>query len=335
MQIERKEVFCIECGDYKPFTVKTTREEITVRGITFSYLEQTAYCSECGDEVYVPELNDINVQAREDAYRKASRLITVSEVNELLKKYNIGAGPLAKLLGFGDVTINRYLGGQIPSKEHSEKLLELRASHSIMEEYLENGKDLITPVAYQKCREAIDKLKALYGTNKIEVIARYILCKSSDITPMALQKLLYSAQAFFHALFHEDLFTDDCQAWAYGPVYPDVYYRYREYGYNPIDMPTEDFNADLDELTVREIEVIDAVIDAFGQYSGTVLSQFTHSERPWIEARGTLQPKDRSVTVINRSAINEYFDAVVSKYGIINPCEIHKYSKGMLADKKA
>ena len=108
MQIERKEVFCIECGDYKTFTIKTTREEITVRGVTFSYLEQTAYCSECGEEIYVPEINDINVQAREDAYRKASRLITVTEVNEILKKYNIGAGPLAKLLGFGDVTINRY-----------------------------------------------------------------------------------------------------------------------------------------------------------------------------------------------------------------------------------
>jgi len=331
MQLEKKEVFCIECGDYKQFAVKTTREEITVRGVTFSYLEQSAYCSECGEEVYVPEINDINVQAREDAYRKASRLITVGEVNEILKKYNIGAGPLARLLGFGEVTINRYLCGQIPSREHSAKLLELRASHRIMEEYLESGKELITSVAYQKCRDALDKLKALYGTNKIEVIARYILCKSSDITPMALQKLLYYAQAFFHALFREDLFTDDCQAWAYGPVYPDVYYRYREYGYNPIDMPTEDFSVDLGELTVKEIELIDAVIDAFGQYSGTVLSRITHSERPWIEARGTLQPSDRSVTVINRDSINDYFDAVVSKYKIINPCEIDKYSKGMFA----
>lgn len=146
---------------------------------------------------------------------------------------------------------------------------------------------------------------------------------------------MYYAQAFFHALFREDLFTDDCQAWAYGPVYPDVYYRYRGYGYNPIDMPTEDLNADLDELTVREIELIDAVIGAFGQYSGTVLSQITHSERPWIEARGTLQPTDRSVTVINRSSINDYFDAIIAKYGIINPCEIYRYSMGMLAHKKA
>ena len=330
MQIERKEVFCIECGANKPFTVKTARGEVTIRGITFSYLEQTAYCAECGEEVYVPEINDINVQAREDAYRKAAHLITISEVNEILEKYNIGAGPLARLLGFGDVTINRYLSGQLPSKEHSEKLLKVRASRRIMESYLENGKDRITSVAYQKCREALDKLNTLYGAGKIKGIARYILYKSTDITPIALQKLLYYSQAFFHALFHEDLFTDDCQAWAYGPVYPDVYYQYREYGYNPIDMPTENFNTDLDELTIREIEVIDAVIGAFGQYSGEVLSQITHKERPWLEARGTLQPRDRSVTVIDRNSINKYFDVVVSKYGIINPCEIYKYSKGML-----
>lgn len=57
-----------------------------IRGISFSYVEQTAYCSECGEEVYVPEINDLNVIAREDAYRKAAHLITIEEINCLLKK---------------------------------------------------------------------------------------------------------------------------------------------------------------------------------------------------------------------------------------------------------
>lgn len=331
MPNERKEAYCINCGLKNTYTVKTTREEMTVRGTTFSYLEDTAYCSVCGEEIYVPEINDRNVQAQEDAYRQASRLITVSEIREILDKYKIGAGPLALIMGFGEVTITRYLNGQLPSREHSAKLLEVRASHKKMDEYLEAGREKISGVAYQKCRKEIDELIDLYGQKKIELVARYILCKTADITPMALQKLLYYAQAFFHALYKEDLFTDACQAWAYGPVFPEVYNRYKEYGYDPIDMPTTEFDADIGELTIRELELIDSIIAAFGQYSGSVLSRMTHHERPWIEARGTLLPKDRSVTVIDRNSINSYFDSVVQKYKMINPCDIGRYSSSMLS----
>ena len=42
-----------------------------VNGIKFSYVEGLALCKECGDELYVPDINDRNVQSREAAYRKA------------------------------------------------------------------------------------------------------------------------------------------------------------------------------------------------------------------------------------------------------------------------
>lgn len=320
------EAFCVACGEHRQYTVNTTRETVTIKGTTFSYLEQSAHCITCGEEVYIPELNDANVQAREDAYRKASRLITITEIREILDKYNIGAGPLAKLLGLGDVTINRYLCGQLPSREISEKLLKVRSSHKEMEKCLENGRGLITDTAYHKCRAELDKLNSLYGSKKIELVARYILCNCLDITPLALQKLLYYSQAFFRALYGEEIFTDDCQAWAYGPVFPEVYYLYRQYGYDPIEMPTSSFSVDLNELTTREVGLLDAVLEAFGRYSGSALSIFTHNEHPWIEARGSLQPEDRSVTIINRDTINAYFSGVVAQYQINSPRDIKHYS---------
>ena len=326
--------FCIECGCKVPYSVTVTRETITVRGITFSYVEMTARCKNCGETLYIPEINDANVKAREEGFRKASKLITVSEVNEVLEKYNIGAGPLAKLLDFGEVTINRYVAGQLPSRSHSDILLRIRASYKTMEEYLEQGRDRISPVAYSKCRAAIDEIKNLYGAGRIELVTRYILCKAEDITPMALQKLLYYAQAFYHALFGEDLFLDDCQAWAYGPVFPDVYYRYKEYGFNPIDKPTEYLQEDFDELTTKEISLLDAIIDSFGGYSGTVLRDITHNELPWLEARGSLLPSDRSITIINRNTINTYFSSVVEQYQIVNPCDINRYCIAMREQTK-
>lgn len=324
-------VYCINCDDKTEYLIKSQRVDMSVRGIEFSYVEHTAYCATCGEEVYVPEVNDLNVSSREDAYRKAARLITIPELNQLLKKYNIGAGPLAKLMGFGEVTINRYIGGQLPSKEHSAQLLEVLSSHKAMEKRLENNKHLITPVAYSKCREAIDQLSVLYGQRKIELVTRYILNKAVEITPLALQKLLYFAQAFFKALYHEPLFLDDCQAWAYGPVYPDIYYQYKEFGYNPIEKALPEDEGDFTELTTKESNFLDAIVDIFGMYSGQILSKISHNEQPWIEARGSLLPSDRSVTVISRDTIDSYFMRVVKKYQIINPCDIARYCSDMVA----
>ena len=173
------------CDEKKEYVVKAYKREITVKGITFSYVHQTAYCSECGEELYCPQINDANVQAKEDAYRKAAKLITVEEVNQILEKYCIGAGPLAKVLGMGEITINRYVGGQLPSRENSAKLLDVLASPQLMEEHLESNKALISSTAYKKCRRALDKLLPLYGDQKYnknsvvgEQIALFSYCLS-------------------------------------------------------------------------------------------------------------------------------------------------------------
>ena len=322
-------IFCIECGEKVSYSITSDRVEITIRGIKFSYVELSAYCVKCGKEIYVPEVNDMNVVSREEAYRKAAGLISVSDIQNILTKYNIGAGPLAKLLGFGEITINRYISGQLPSRDHSEKLLKLRFDRNMMKRILEEGKEKISNVAYEKCNRTLEQLDYLYGQNKIDLVARYFLTKSGDITPLALQKLLYYAQSFYYALFKENLFEDDCQAWAHGPVFPSVYYKYKEYGYDPIGCSIEAYENDVNVFTNKEICFLDAIISCFGCYSGWILSNMTHNEIPWIEARGNLQPNDRSLTTINRKTINDYFENVVKKNEIVNPCDISKYSVDM------
>ena len=66
-------IFCPCCRhmttNYKEVT---TPQKLTVNGVEFAYLETTALCIECGGEVYVPEINDLNVKVREAAYRMAT-----------------------------------------------------------------------------------------------------------------------------------------------------------------------------------------------------------------------------------------------------------------------
>ena len=125
------------------------------------------------------------------------------------------------------------------------------------------------------------------------------------------------------------MFDDDCQAWAHGPVFPPVYYKYKEYGYDPIEKNIEEFESGCGELSDDEISFLDAIIISFGCYSGSVLRAMTHCELPWIEARGNLKPSDRSVSTIKRKTINAYFADVVKKNDIQNPCDIAKYSSAL------
>ena len=155
MQNLKSVAFCVGCRDDKAYIIKPQRAENEIRGIRFSYIELVAYCADCGEEIYLPEVNDANVEAQEEAYREAAGLISISEINRILGKYNIGAGPLAKIMGYGDITINRYVGGQLPSKKHSDELLEILASHRKMEITLEKNKEKISLIAYKKCRDAL------------------------------------------------------------------------------------------------------------------------------------------------------------------------------------
>lgn len=53
----------------------TEKAEAEVRGVQFSCAEMRTIWEKCGEELYIPEINDSNTQVREDAYRKAAKLI--------------------------------------------------------------------------------------------------------------------------------------------------------------------------------------------------------------------------------------------------------------------
>lgn len=52
-------------------------------------------------------------------------MITVSEIKFILEKYHIEKRPLSKLLGLGEITITRYIDGQLPSKNYSDLLFNI------------------------------------------------------------------------------------------------------------------------------------------------------------------------------------------------------------------
>lgn len=63
-----KNAFCTNCGCERAYTVHTEPTVVNVRGGDFRYMELRAFCVVCNNDVYVPEINDANARAREEAF---------------------------------------------------------------------------------------------------------------------------------------------------------------------------------------------------------------------------------------------------------------------------
>ena len=57
------------------------------------------------------------------------------------------------------------------------------------------------------------------------------------------------------------LFTEDCEAWVHGPVYRDIYFRYRDYHYDPIEKAAP---FDTSVFSAGEKTIFDGVINPDG-----------------------------------------------------------------------
>lgn len=323
--------FCEECRDYVDYTCKESVKVKTIKGKEIEHKVKSAYCSECESEMFVSNLRDMNLVSLDLAYRISEDLITQNEILEILEKYNIGKRPLSSLLGWGATTLTRFVKGDIPTKTYSETLRTIMNSPEYLLEILNKNISKVTDTAYQKCMDAINheiaKTNLCSANRKIESVANYIISKSVEITPLALQKLLYFSQSFYRVFMGKFLFGEDCEAWVYGPVYRDIYFKYKDHGYNPIDENLEKFNCF--DLTENELEVIDEVNSSFGCYSGKVLEKMTHIETPWKESRSGLEENEPSEKLIKKTLIEDYFSLVQKKYNMLSIPDIRDYSRDL------
>ncbi len=135
-------------------------------------------------------------------------------------------------------------------------------------------------------------------------VATYILERTDTITTMKLQKLAFYSQAQHLAQYGVQLFPEDFQAWRGGPVVPELYALHRG---KFLIHPGELEGGDSSTLTDHERSVIDNVCAAMGHATGAELSERTHRESPWLDARNGRKPSEPSDTVITQDAMHSYY----------------------------
>lgn len=150
-------------------------------------------------------------------------------------------------------------------------------------------------------------------------VCRYIINYSNEhdysISNLKLQKLLYFVQAVFLCKKGEKCFREPIEAWDFGPVVPEAYREFKNYGGGEIpqiksyfvfdenvlwNIRKEEYN---DNIINREDKrYIDAVINKFSDYAASDLVELTHNQSPWIDAYRSGKNSE-----ITPEAIEEFF----------------------------
>lgn len=139
-------------------------------------------------------------------------------------------------------------------------------------------------------------------------IAKWFLSKES-MSNKKLQKMCYYAYCWCIVLLNdmEDsiddiICKDGFEAWIHGPVCRELYYTYKNYGWDNIPM----YHGQV-SLPQQVLGVLQEVWETYGGFTADQLERLTHSEEPWIKARKNSGVNEVSTNKISIDTIYNYY----------------------------
>lgn len=141
----------------------------------------------------------------------------------------------------------------------------------------------------------------------IKQLAKYILDKQGRMTTMKLQKLCYYCQAWSMAWEEIPLIEENFEAWANGPVCPELYQLHK----GKYVISSEDIDADYaGAFNDDQLDTIGKVLEYYGDKEPFWLSELTHKEYPWKHAREGYEPGERCTNVISLEDMQAYYSSL-------------------------
>lgn len=144
---------------------------------------------------------------------------------------------------------------------------------------------------------------------RIEDVALYILQlllrDEEEVSAMKLQKICFYAQSWYIAKYNHPLFKHDFQAWKYGPVSPALYEYHAKKA--TVSLNNTIIPGNVQNIAESDKEFIKAVVSIYGRFTGLQLSELSHSQDPWKNARRGIPEGSPSNNEITIESIRDYF----------------------------
>lgn len=164
----------------------------------------------------------------------------------------------------------------------------------------------------KKARQRVEKSKPV----SVHDVAAYILekqPKKQPVTAWKLQKLVYYCQAWSLVWDEQPIFKEKILAWANGPVVKELYLLHK--GQFRVEKLSKGSSENLSKV---QKDTINHVLKAYADKTAQWLSDLTHMEEPWLEAREGLAPGQRGEVEIKLSTMHEYYSSIDSNHRLVN-----------------
>jgi uncharacterized phage-associated protein len=142
-------------------------------------------------------------------------------------------------------------------------------------------------------------------------VAAFILTQLGPTPAMKLQKLVYYSQAWSLVWDEEPLFEEKIYAWINGPVVPELY----EVNKGKFKVAVDEIPGNPEALNETQQETVSIIVKDYGAKSSQWLSDLTHLEDPWRNARKGLDSKERGHQEITWAAMAEYYESLSPNEG--------------------
>lgn len=139
-------------------------------------------------------------------------------------------------------------------------------------------------------------------------VADYFL-NLRPMTHQKLQRMCYFAQAWHLGNYGDPLVKNQFQAWVHGPVSPDLYEKYKDWGWNLIKRDPVDVTFENPDIT----KFLNTIYLAYKDMTDWELSAMSQRHDPWTNARINVRPGGYSTNPISWDAMKKYYSRRISE----------------------
>ncbi len=117
-------------------------------------------------------------------------------------------------------------------------------------------------------------------------VGDYLILRAGEaslfLNLLKLHKLVYYVQAWHLVHYGKPLFDEKFEAWAFGPVSPQLLVRFCDTKSLYSAVATEDIRPECDStiFDISQIELMNSVLESYGSLAGDQLETMVHREDP-------------------------------------------------------
>lgn len=163
--MEEIEGVCPYCEEVRIIRIEHKKELTKIRKEQVEIDSVFSVCSSCGKSfVTLPQM-EANLKKAREAYRQTHAIISPEEIIALRAKYDISQKAFAKILDIGELTINEYEQGVLPSGAHNSLLQLVKKTENFISLF-EKNKSHLSERQIKKVETALARLRAEIESNR-------------------------------------------------------------------------------------------------------------------------------------------------------------------------